>query len=203
MHVLTRGMLVHGWHLRSWFAASASASLALAVFIGAWRRRRPSSLHAPGSEAAEIEAHILRTQVPARALGIRLISVDAQSLSLSAPLDKNRNVHGTAFAGSLYAVGVLSAYYLARAWVRREGLDAAYELVAKSGKIDYKKPVQDAYIVARSALPSHSELAAFRATLEADGKAFVCVPGSIVVGERTHVEYEVEVCAFRPRRKQS
>ena len=49
-------------------------------------------------------------------------SVEETTLTLSAPLELNRNVHGTAFAGSLYSVGVLCAFYLGRAWMRREGL---------------------------------------------------------------------------------
>ena len=49
-----------------------------------------------------------------------------RSLSLSAPLELNKNVHGTAFAGSLYAAGVLCAFYLGREWLRTEGL--AFEL---------------------------------------------------------------------------
>ena len=135
--------------------------------------RMRASEHAPGSEEHEIEQHILETQVPAGALGIRVAGLDGHSLSLSAPLNLNKNVHGTAFAGSLYAVSVLSAWYLSRSWARREGFaDAGYEFVAKAGSIDYKRPLKSA-IVARSDLPSAATLAEFRATLERDGKAFM------------------------------
>ena len=86
--------------------------------------------------------------------------------------------------------------------VRRVGLaSAGYELVAKSGKIDYKKPVTSDFIVARSVLPSDEELSRFRAALEESGKAFCTISGSVAVEERTHVVYEIEVCAFRPRAK--
>ena len=112
-------------------------------------------------------------------------------------------VHGTAFAGSLYSVGVLSAYYLGRRWVQREGLsDAGYELVAKSGSIEYKRPVKASAIVARSVLPSEAALAAFRKTLEAEGKAFVDICGAVCVEEeRVACEYRITVCAFKPRTK--
>ena len=132
-----------------------------------------------------------------------MASLDETSLSLAAPLALNSNVHGTAFAGSLYAVGVLSAYYLGREWMRREGLsDAGYELVAKSGRIAYKRPIRAPSIVARSVLPTAEALRAFRATLEAEGKAVIDVRGEMCVegDAREHCEYSIEVCAFRPRR---
>ena len=147
-----------------------------------------------------IEEHILRTQVPAKALGIRCTHVSAQSLTLSAPLELNHNVHGTAFAGSLYAVAVLSAYYLGRDWVQRQGLQG-YDLVAKRGRIEYKRPVQAA-IAARSWLPSAEELARFQATLVRDGKAFLEICGNICSDEdaaKIQCEYAIEVCAFVPR----
>ena len=56
-------------------------------------------------KAEEIEEHINRTQIPARAMGVKVVGLTDKSLSLVAPLAKNSNVHGTAFAGSLYSVG--------------------------------------------------------------------------------------------------
>jgi len=64
-----------------------------------------------------IEQHILETQTPAKAFGIRVHSLEETSLALRAPLHLNTNVHGTAFAGSLYSVAVLTSYYLARHWM--------------------------------------------------------------------------------------
>jgi hypothetical protein len=90
-------------------ATAAAAAVALSLLIRRLVLERSSS-HARGTVAREIEDHIRTTQVPGRALGIRVAGLDESSLSLSAPLTRNKNVHGTAFAGSLYAVGVLSAY---------------------------------------------------------------------------------------------
>jgi thioesterase domain-containing protein len=191
------------------------AGAAAGVATGVWLERRcsassstattPSSsaaTHAPGTEAHEIETHIQETQVPARALGITVQSVDDQALSLVAPHALNRNVHGTAFAGSLYAIGVLCSYYLGRAWVRREGLaNAGYELVAKAGRIRYQRPCTTDCIVARSVLPPAEALAAFRKELEATGKAFIEVSGCVMQNDKVACEYTIEVCGFRPRAK--
>ena len=44
---------------------------------------------------------------------------------------------------------------------RHRGLDGAYTVVIKSAEIEYKKPVTEARVVARSVLPGVAELDAF------------------------------------------
>ena len=187
------------------FGAGLGTGLLLTTIFHRCKSSDHHSRHAKQSEEAEIEMHILSTQVPAQALGIVVDKIDATSLVLSCPLDLNRNVHLTAFAGSLYSLGVLSAYYLGRAWVKREGLEAAgYQLVAKSGRISYNRPVTTARIVARSELPSEAALTKFRRDLEATGKATVDLKGVIFGGEeKVGCEFTIEVCGFRPRVKAS
>lgn len=185
-------------------AAIGAVALALVCKIKDRRQRADAktNCHTAGSEASEIDSHIWSTQVPARALGIVVDSADSSSLVLSAPLLDNKNVHGTAFAGSLYAIGVLCSYYLGRAWVRHQGLaDAGYELVAKSGSVQYKRPVTTSRICAKSVLPSAEALANFRRDLEAKGKAVVVISGCVLgAEEKVACEYQIEVCAFLPRR---
>ena len=158
----------------------------------------------PGTRALAIEEHILETQRPAALLGIGVTALDEISLSLHAPLELNHNVHGTAFAGSLYALGVLCSYYLGREWLWRQGLaDAGYELVAKAGSITYKRPVMSAQIVARSVLPSEEALHGFQAELVACGKASIEITGLVMHdAEKVACEYATVVCAYRPRPKQ-
>ena len=66
-------------------SASAIATAAALCLLHRLRARNRSR-HEPGSEALEIERHILDTQVPAAALGIRVDSIDERSLALCAPL---------------------------------------------------------------------------------------------------------------------
>ena len=119
---------------------------------------------ASSHQAHEIETHIRETQPPANLLGIGVAEVDEGSLALHAPLELNHNVHGTAFAGSLYSVGVLASYYLGRAWVRRQphgSLPPQLELVAKAGSISYRRPLKGERIIARSQLPAEAALREF------------------------------------------
>lgn len=187
-----------------------------------WSQRRRYRGHrhegaALSAEARETDGHIWGTQVPARLLGIEVEAMDDESLSLRAPLHLNVNVHGTAFAGSLYSIGVLASYYVVRSWMRRVGLaDAGYELVAKAGTVRYRRPVRSAFIVACSRLPPLAERESFRKDLETCGKATLTVDGRVVLSlsesdgttgtvgtddmtSKAAVEYSIEVCAYRPR----
>ena len=151
----------------------------------------------------ESERHLLRTQKPARALGIRVYDLTANSLTLSAPFHLNHNVHGTAFAGSLYSVAVLASYYLGRNWMIETYDDDVnfkkYTLVAKSAQIQYKRPVKQQLILARSMKPNQQTLDEFQTRLENSGKATMKIDGCVVLDDGTIAcEYSVEVCAYDP-----
>eukprot|EP00977_Amphora_coffeiformis_P023050 scaffold12149_cov214-Amphora_coffeaeformis.AAC.2 len=81
-----------------------------------WNHPKRSNPNNLSPQAAAIDQHLQATQVPARALGIRVYGSEEEnsdtmrllSLTLEAPLERNTNVHQTAFAGSLFSVGVLT-----------------------------------------------------------------------------------------------
>ena len=124
-------------------AVLAAGTTVMGIYLGMWietRRRRtyPYSSQAHRTsltpEAKEIYLHMMETQIPARLLGIHVwdySDTGTTALSLAAPLHLNRNVHNTAFAGSLYSLGALCSYYLGRAWCRKQQL-MEYTIVAKS-----------------------------------------------------------------------
>ena len=122
------------------------------------------------------------------------------SCILAAPLAGNTNVHGTAFAGSLYSISALCAWYTLVVDLRARGLDAAYTVVIQSADIEYKKPVTEPRIVARSELPDARELDAFLDAVARDGKASCVVRGRIMkTAEQPAANYAVKLCAFKPR----
>ena len=86
--------------------------------------------------------------------------------------------------------------------LRHRGLDGAYTLVIKSAEIEYKKPVTEARVVARSVLPGVAELDAFAGEVARAGKATLVVRGQIMkTAETPAVDYAVKLCAFKPRGK--
>ena len=45
-------------------------------------------------------------------LGVKILSFDGQKVIISAPLESNKNLHGTAFGGSQAAIGILTGWSL-------------------------------------------------------------------------------------------
>ena len=81
-------------------------------------------------------------QIPiTKALGVRIAAFDGARLSVEADFDANINVHGTAFAGSLYAVNALCGWSMVHLQLRMAGLEGSIVLV--EGKIRYAAPVRD------------------------------------------------------------
>jgi thioesterase domain-containing protein len=75
-----------------------------------------------------------------RAMGIRAHGIVNDELRVTAGFAENRNVHGTAFAGSLYSVCVLTGWGAAWLALRRQGIDGA-GIVVKSATIRYLRPI--------------------------------------------------------------
>ena len=84
-------------------------------------------------------------QIPiTKALGVRIAAFDGARLSVEADFDANINVHGTAFAGSLYAVNALCGWSMVHLQLRMAGLEGSIVLV--EGKIRYAAPVRDSIL---------------------------------------------------------
>ena len=79
-------------------------------------------------------------------------------MELASPLEANVNIHGTAFAGSIYSAAVLAGWAWTEAHVRRHSLPAS--VVLKSAHVRYKAPLKEGFVcVAQPA--SAEELEAF------------------------------------------
>lgn len=88
------------------------------------------------------------------AMGLKIVSFDNNELVTKANLAPNVNVHGTAFAGSLYSIQALTGWGMIHLQTRLLGLEASI-LIAK-GDIDYASPVK-ADIVAVCRFDGHEE----------------------------------------------
>lgn len=113
-------------------------------------------------------------------------------LALIMPLKENTNIHGTAFAGSLYSLAALSAWYLVVHYLRgcqqqqqqqrqqnQDTIDR-YVVVLKSAEIQYRVPVTWPNIVAETTLPHAVDLKTFWQSLVQGGKTILCVKGTIL-----------------------
>jgi len=81
------------------------------------------------------------SEIPiSRSMGIRVAEITDEELHVTAGFDANRNLHGTAFAGSLYSVCVLTGWGAAWLALRRSGIGA--QIVAQDARIRYLRPVR-------------------------------------------------------------
>lgn len=76
-----------------------------------------------------------------KAMGVTVESFDREVLVVSADLTPNINIHGTAFAGSLYAINALCGWGMTHLQLALRDLDGS--IVIADGHIQYTRPVQE------------------------------------------------------------
>ncbi len=86
------------------------------------------------------------------AMQVQVKSFEDHVLTTEAALAPNTNTHGTAFAGSLYAIEALTAWGAVYLALAREQLDAS--IIHAAGQIEFAKPIREA-IVARCSIAEH------------------------------------------------
>jgi thioesterase domain-containing protein len=104
--------------------------------------RRPCDTRAVTDRAAlclELATTWHRDIPLAAAMQIRVDSYDGRTLTVRAPLPPNRNLHGTAFAGSLYSACVLTGWGATWLALREHGLEGM--IVVAESSIEYRKAV--------------------------------------------------------------
>ncbi len=72
---------------------------------------------------------------------LHIDAFDNNVLVTTAKFAPNVNIHGTAFAGSLYSAQALTAWGMIWLQLKREGIDAS--IVLASGNVEYIKPLTD------------------------------------------------------------
>lgn len=100
--------------------------------------------------AEELEALWNRGIPLTVAMRIAIEACSFEALTVAADLEPNANPHGTAFAGSLYAIAALTGWGMVWLALRSRGLGGA--IVLAHGEIDYLRPVTER-IVCRTGWP--------------------------------------------------
>ena len=135
---------------------------------------------------AELESAWRRGIPLAAAMGIEIASYADDELVLRAALAPNINVHGTAFAGSLYAVCALAGWGSIWLPLRARGRDP--HIVLSEAQIDYARAVEEA-IVCRCRFNRDAQ-APNLAQLETTGSGLFPLTATIESGGRRAVRFE-------------
>ncbi|HVN43702.1 MAG TPA: YiiD C-terminal domain-containing protein [Steroidobacteraceae bacterium] len=111
----------------------------------------------------------LHAQIPlSRAMAVSVQSIDAEAVTLEAPLDPNINHRRTLFGGSASAVAMLASWSLLHVRLRSEGI--ATRLVIQRNTMEYLQPIEGAFI-ARAILQRPEGWQSFMALLLRKGRA--------------------------------
>ena len=143
------------------------------------------------NDAAALQAKIHRTIPLSAVMGYEIVELDEAQIVVEAPLQPNINIHGTGFAGSLYTLGVLSAWALCNHVIDDAGLDA--ELVIAEAAIRYRAPVRGR-IRCRCRL-SANQIQGFVAGLRTRGSARIQV--EVDIGEEPGAKMQATLHASR------
>jgi thioesterase domain-containing protein len=78
------------------------------------------------------------------AMQMTVQSYDGRSLAVRAPLQANRNVHGTTFAGSLYSACVLTGW--GAVWLTLRERELAGVIYARESSVQYRKGIERDFV---------------------------------------------------------
>lgn len=84
--------------------------------------------------------HTWQTTIPiSEQMGIQVYQYDGLTLEVRASLNKNINLHGSMFAGSIYSLATLTGWGLIHLQLQQNALEG--DIVLGDGQIHYHKPV--------------------------------------------------------------
>lgn len=128
-----------------------------------------------------------------RAMGFRIGSLGETSILVEAPLPPNTNVHETGFAGSLFALGILTAWGLATHIVAQRGL--VVSLVIARADIRYRAPVTSDIVCSCEVERGHAERFVDRLAMEESA----ALETEVLIGERSEAVLTATLHASRYR----
>ena len=130
----------------------------------------------------------LATEIPVtQHLGVEVVRADAGGLWLSAPLSRNVNHEGTAFAGSINAVATLAAWGWTWLMLRRRNVVA--HVVLQDSTIRYLLPIEGDFSAHCNAATGVS-FERFLHALERHGRGRLGLTVDVRVADRTVATFE-------------
>lgn len=133
---------------------------------------------------------LLLEQIPlSAAMQIHVQRADPQQVLLLAPLQPNRNLHGTAFAGSLYSLATLAGWSLLSLYAKAQGWHG--DVVLRHGDIRYLRPI-NGDLQAQAAWADDGSLVALQQEVQRRGRGRVVIPVSLRHDNKVAVAFNGE-----------
>jgi len=138
--------------------------------------------------------HYLHEHIPlSRAMQVSVVSVQPESVVLSAPLAPNINHRETVFGGSSSAVAILAAWSLVHTRLNSSGLPS--RLVIQRNTMNYEQPISGAF-AAHSFIAHPEAWQSFTRLLKRKGRARITASSNIVFSGQTVGHFEGEFVAL-------
>lgn len=156
--------------------------------VRAARREILPDVNSLAALATELQS-IWHREIPlAAAIDVQVASCTDGELVVRAPLEPNRNLHGTAFAGSLFSVCALTGWGMTWLALRQRSLGGL--IVIADSRIQYRKAVSGEILC--RCVAERPALDAALASLAATGRAKVPLTCSIDASDKRAVTFEGE-----------
>ncbi|MBV35228.1 MAG: thioesterase [Rickettsiales bacterium] len=112
---------------------------------------------------------LVHQEIPiTQALDIRIKELTESSIRVMAPFEANKNIHNTAFAGSIYTVATIAGWSLVTSLALQRNLEGS--VVLAKANIQYKKPI-NGDIVAECRVESDDLIDSFVASFKRKNRA--------------------------------
>ncbi len=128
-----------------------------------------------------------------KAMGVELLSFEDNVLRVAADLEPNINLHGTGFAGSLYAINALCGWSMVHLQLQLR--DLAGSIVLADARINYARPARERIV----AVCDFGEQMSALDTLTETGKARFTLTSTIASGGKPAATFEGDYAVLRPR----
>lgn len=140
-------------------------------------------------------ARYIHEHIPlSRAMGIAVVSVEANAVILQAPLAPNVNHQHSVFGGSAAALAMLASWALLHVRLRAEGI--AESVVIQRNTMEYRHPILGAF-TARATLEHPERWGRFTTALARKGKGRVTVSAVLEHLDRVAGTFTGEFVALR------
>lgn len=151
--------------------------------------------HTAQNPTAKLQQTIHQTIPLSQHMGYTITTLSEHSINVSAPLQNNVNIHGTAFAGSIYSIATLTAWALLYHSLQTH--QPAATLVLGEGQIKYRAPINTD--LQCSATISPAEQQQFLQSLKDTGRSRLSV--KVNINDAAH--WEGKLTAIMPAAKTS
>jgi len=141
---------------------------------------------------AELEAMLHRGAPLTAEMGVKVAAFDGAALRLTADFERNINIHGAAFGGSLFSICAVACWGLLTLLLEER---ERAEVVLSHAEITYHRPVRGAIEVTGHA-PDEASLERFHQTLRRRGMARLAMEACVGRGGECAATFTGEYAAI-------